>query len=98
MVQQVNFRKHACMGIITIYEWRNASHRITSSKLTTDLHLLALFNTSGINVNLNRRSGDIHSNPLKKLCKQPRTPVVRTDRPSIITPQNSLDISYGSLE
>lgn len=85
-------------GYITIYEWRNASHRKTSSKLTTDLHLLALFNTSGINVNLNRRSGDIHSNPLKKLCKQPRTPVVRTDRPSIITPQNSLDISYGSLE
>lgn len=53
-------------GYITIYEWRNASHRITSSKLTTDLHLLALFNTSGINVNLNRWSGDIHSNPLKK--------------------------------
>lgn len=60
--------------------------------------MLALFNTSGINVKLNRWSGDIHSNPLKKLCKQPRTPVVRTDRPSIITPQNSLDISYGSLE
>lgn len=56
-------------GYIIIYEWRNASYRIILLKLVIDLYLFVLFNISGINVNLNRRLGDIYFNFLKKFCK-----------------------------